>query len=191
MGVLMDQRDKANVILGVLILILVLIVCWWPEVYGNTDVPRSAAYQYVDSYFGCCASCKKCKFLEREALTRWMPQVIAATHQINESRKIKIPPLLAVVTATKESGWRPMAEGKSHGETGILQVHGAARKRCLDRSIGGLIYCGVDWLGLALDACGGDLEKGVTKYMTGNCKPIINAARKRVRIYKRWSKLND
>lgn len=117
------------------------------------------------------------------------------------------PALLAACTYA-ESSMDPRAVGASHGETGLLQVHGQARRRC---RVAGLdlddptdqIYCGSQWLAHLSTHCGQVVKNhercirerspeacagGLAAFISGACRPSKSVARKvgyRYRL-RRW-----
>lgn len=119
-----------------------------------------------------------------------------------------LDPALLASCAYAESSMDPRAIGASRGETGLLQVHGLARRKCrmsgLDLSnVEGQVYCGSRWLAELSTRCGKLVENeqkclktrgkaacsgGLSAFISGSCSASEGVARKvgyRYRL-KRW-----
>jgi len=82
-----------------------------------------------------------------------------------------------------ESSYRPDVIGKSKNEIGLMQVHGGALRRCIDRGFDlseprGQIECGTWYLRDRIDFCG-SVRGGLSAYAAGKCslRPESRAAR--------------
>jgi soluble lytic murein transglycosylase-like protein len=96
-----------------------------------------------------------------------------------------VDPLLVSIMISKESSWRPDVRGRSHGEYGLMQVHGRKSIRGFDMTTpAGQIQAGVKRLKFAIDKCS-TLIQAINHYGTGYCKPVRKFAKRRMRIYKR------
>ena len=104
------------------------------------------------------------------------------------AEKYDLDPLLILSCAWHESRILPAFLNYKRfgkiGEGGAMQTHGIAAKGCT-RDIQGQFFCGARWLRKQIDFCGGDVARGISKYMTGyTCEPIFPAVR-RINTYRK------
>jgi len=79
-----------------------------------------------------------------------------------------VPALLLTLIAKRESSFDPSAIGSSHGEIGILQVHGLAARGCELDTVEGQLDCGAKWMRRAFEVCG-SWDKAIIAYASGRC----------------------
>ena len=108
------------------------------------------------------------------------------------ARSYNVPPLLLVAMAHHETRFLAHRIGRSHGERGILQVHGTARHNCNLETVEQQLDCGARWLRGRIDHCG-SIEGGLTAYACGRCKAAKKsrcnkAVQRRLRL---WRRLTD
>jgi len=107
------------------------------------------------------------------------------------SRRYALDPALLAAIIYAESSFDPRAVGFSDGETGVMQVHGRARRQCkmagLDLTkLEDQVQCGSRWLSLCEARCGSlvrdrvrclssrgkdtkSCSGGMAQYITGRC----------------------
>lgn len=100
---------------------------------------------------------------------------------VQTSNDYGLDPKLIAVVITCESSWKSKAIGKTR-ERGLMQVHGVAAHGFDVRTVEGQIEAGVSWLASRVRKCK-TLEKALSAYQTGWCRPILRSARMRVRLY--------
>lgn len=113
------------------------------------------------------------------------------------SLEFGLPVNLLIAIAYRETVFRYHAEGDG-GERGIMQVKPFVVKRCKqycrdnDTPEGG-IWCGSCWFAKGVKSCDGDLEAGLSAYVSGRCKPMSRkvkmAVHNRVWLWKYLDKL--
>lgn len=112
-----------------------------------------------------------------------LPHIYELSEQYNED------PLLITIIAFRESSFKRKVIGSSHGEIGIMQVHGKAAKGCNLKTARGQIECGIKWVGKCREMCDGTLLQTNQAYCTGRCgPPYTDCARKRTAQYNRFKK---
>lgn len=116
------------------------------------------------------------------------------------SEKYDHDPFLITSMIYCESSFRPEAIGRSRGEIGLMQVHGGALRRCLERGFDlstprGQIGCGTWYLRDQIEHCG-SVRSGLNSYASGSCSlsPKSRAARvveRRFRMARKLKGLTD
>lgn len=129
-------------------------------------------------------------------LTRTDPDYEALSMSFSAAQQeFKIPALLLVSMGRYESEYRTNVRGK-RGEIGILQVGKQGRRRCRqycgrNKTEYEQIMCGGCWLRENVKWCK-TLEKGLTAYACGKCKPTNARTRNAVqRRFNLWYRLHD
>lgn len=84
------------------------------------------------------------------------------------SQSHNVPASLVLVIAYLESSLSTTVIGSSHGEVGLMQVHGVAASGCNLDSQEGQLICGAKWLSVCKQQCG-SWKNALTAYATGHC----------------------
>jgi hypothetical protein len=115
----------------------------------------------------------------------------ALVNSIQESSKrYRLDPMLVTTIIYRESSFRTNRRGFSNNETGLMQVHGKARRGCELTTVSGQVNCGARWLRKCMDVCDGTAYQALTAYATGECKHNDAGVRSKVRSRIRlWEKL--
>ena len=87
-----------------------------------------------------------------------IPLVIAAAEKEN------LDPLLVAVVISCESSWKVGAVGRSHGEVGLMQLHGQAKRGFDVTTVEGNLAAGCRWLASRIEKYG-SVERGVRHYI--------------------------
>ncbi len=100
---------------------------------------------------------------------------------LESSRAYRVPPLLTLAVAFRESSLKMNAVGKIQ-EKGIMQVHGRAARGCELKTQRGQIDCGVKYLRGRYDKCGGKRwYNAFSAYASGSCKPQTKITMEKVK----------
>jgi hypothetical protein len=157
---------------GLIWIALSAIVVWIVEARCQPDpvTPEKAVSAYVKDFMALSPR-------RRDKALELVPEVVQAATEAG------IPPMLLAVTISKESSWRVNVPlGKSRGEIGLTQIHGLAAKGQDLTTPVGQIRAGARWLRKCVDRCG-SIREGINAYVSGKCKPITKAGRRRYKIY--------
>jgi soluble lytic murein transglycosylase-like protein len=104
----------------------------------------------------------------------------AAAAFISEVRAVSaehdVPAALILAVSFRESSWKTTAVG-GLGEVGIMQTHGVASRGCELLTRRGQLDCGTRVLAESLRVCG-SWERALSRYATGQCKPLTDRVRR-------------
>jgi hypothetical protein len=137
------------------------------------ETQTQKALRYIDRVTACCPKTQK-----RAAKVKHFT--------IAESIKRNLDPLLVFLIMFEESSFRPRAIGRSHGELGLMQVHGVAADGCELETPEGQIECGLNWLEKCYQKCK-STRGALYMYGTGECTQPKPNKRVEYRI-KRYTK---
>ena len=131
--------------------------------------------RYIDDYYG--KYWKRTKARVKRNLT---PIII------EKARKYDLDPVLIAVTIALESDFKTDARSKV-GASGLGQLKGVSTKGVDMKTAAGQIDGSAKWLRYCIDKCDGNILQAINSYMVkgGVCKPIINRAKYRYRVYRK------
>lgn len=82
----------------------------------------------------------------------------------------KLDPLLVAERISGESSWNPRAIGFQRGEIGLMQLHSKGAKKGFDLTDPDQqVQAGCKWLRKCIDACHGNVKRGLNMYARGGC----------------------
>ena len=177
-GFLAPNGLGSFVLLGVFIVLIVLMCSLLPSGAGAADeltVTPAHIEQYIYDFLGPAQDKRRAK----------APEYASMIHEI--SVREGIDPLLSAVTVGAESSFWARAVGRTHGETGLMQVHSPEARRGHDLTTArGQLEAGISYLAGRYEVCGeGNHVKAVGAYISGRCNGVPGKAKYRVR---KWRK---
>ena len=117
-----------------------------------------------------------------------------AEYLASSAERWNVPVSLLVSMAWFETTFQFDLKGRSHGEVGVLQVHGRAKRGCNLDTQSGRLDCGARWLASGRAQCG-SMTGALVRYGTGECETrddhVRVYVRRRLRLAKRLERLDE